>query len=169
MRHVDTISLRDLHHEHQIGTQSHQAGFGTQGTTMSTLQLTRDGTNTEGTRQRIDLAGFTLYTDAPVAAGGSGSAPGPHDFFDASLAACKALTLMLYAHRKGWPLEHVDVTLNSDNSAEREGTYRLDLGLTLHGALDDSMRTQLLAIADKCPIHKLMTTATIEITTRLID
>jgi putative redox protein len=136
---------------------------------MSSLKLTRDTTTVDGMRQRIDVAGFTIHCDAPIAAGGSGSAPGPHDFFDASLAACKALTLTLYARRKGWPLDHVDVALTSDASAEREGKYRLDVALTLHGALDDSMRTQLLAIAEKCPVHKLMTTATIEITTRLAD
>jgi len=134
---------------------------------MSTLQLTSDTTTADGLRQRIDLAGFTIHADASIAAGGSGSAPGPHDLFDASLAACKALTLMLYARRKGWPLDHVDVTLSSDASEEREGKYKLDVTLTLHGALDDTMRTQLLAVAQKCPIHKLMTTATIEITTQL--
>lgn len=134
---------------------------------MSTLQLTHDNTTMDGARQRIDLAGFTIHCDASIAAGGSGSAPGPHDFFDASLAACKALTLTLYARRKGWPLDHVDIALSSDNSAEREGKYKLDVTLTLHGALDDDMRKQLLAVAEKCPIHKLMTTATIEITTQL--
>jgi putative redox protein len=136
---------------------------------MSTLQLTNDNTTVDGLRHKIELAGFTIHCDASIAAGGSGSAPDPHDFFDASLAACKALTLTLYARRKGWPLEHIDVTLSSDNSAEREGKYKLDVTLTLHGTLDDTQRAQLLTIADKCPIHKLMTTASIEITTRLAD
>ena len=134
---------------------------------MSTLQLTHDNTTMDGTRQRLDLAGFTIHCDTSIAAGGSGSAPGPHDFFDASLAACKALTLMLYARRKGWPLNHVDIALSSDVSAEKEGKYKLDVTLTLHGALDDEMRKQLLSVADRCPIHKLMTTATIEINTHL--
>jgi putative redox protein len=136
---------------------------------MSSLQLTKDTTTIDGTRQRIDLAGFTIHCDAPIAAGGSGSAPGPHDFFDASLAACKAITLTLYARRKGWPLDHVDVALTSDATAEREGKYKIDVALTLHGDLDESMRTQLLAVAEKCPIHKLMTTATIEVNTRLAE
>jgi putative redox protein len=136
---------------------------------MSTLQLTHDTTTPASLRQRIDLAGFTIYADASIAAGGSGSAPGPHDLFDASLAACKALTLMLYARRKGWPLDHVDVALSSDASAEREGKYHLEVILTLHGALDDAMRAQLLSVAERCPVHKLMTTATIEISTRLAD
>ncbi|MEC5386877.1 OsmC family protein [Uliginosibacterium sp. H3] len=136
---------------------------------MSTLHLTKDTTTADGMRQKIDLAGFTIHTDVSIAAGGSGSAPGPHDLFDASLAACKALTLTLYARRKGWPLDHVDVSLTSDASAEREGKYKLDVALTLHGNLDETQRTQLLAVADKCPIHKLMTTATIEVSTRLAD
>ncbi|MDB5888910.1 MAG: hypothetical protein JWM03_1782, partial [Rhodocyclales bacterium] len=60
---------------------------------MSTLQLSHDSSSEYPLRQRVEVGGFTLYADAAVSSGGSGSAPGPHDFFDASLAACKALTL----------------------------------------------------------------------------
>lgn len=134
---------------------------------MSTLHLTHDSADEYAMRQRIAIGDFTLYADVTTESGGTGSAPGPHDLLDASLASCKALTVTLYARRKGWPLDHIDVTLRRDDSAEREGIYRLDIDLTLHGALDDTMRAQLLAIADRCPIHKLMTKATIEITTRL--
>jgi len=134
---------------------------------MSTLQLSADSSGGHPLRQRIEVGGFTLYADAPVGVGGSGSAAGPHEFFDASLAACKALTVTLFARRKGWPLDHVDVALTRDASAEREGTYRLDVALTLHGALDDTMREQLLSVAERCPIHKLMTTTTVLINTHL--
>ncbi|MDB5800455.1 MAG: peroxiredoxin [Rhodocyclales bacterium] len=134
---------------------------------MSTLQLGPDNVAGQALRQRIEVAGFTIHADASVDSGGSGSAPGPHELFDASLAACKALTVTLYARRKGWPLDHVDVALTRDASAEREGVYRLDVALTLHGALDDAMRAQLLSIAERCPIHKLMTTTTVSITTHL--
>ena len=134
---------------------------------MSTLQLSADSSGGHPLRQRIEVGGFTLHADVPVSVGGSGSAPGPHDLFDASLAACKALTLTLYARRKGWPLDHVDVALTRDASAEQAGSYRLDVALTLHGALDDTMRAQLLSIAERCPIHKLMTTTNVSINTHL--
>ncbi len=134
---------------------------------MSTLQLSADGNSGQPLRQRIEVGGFTLSVDAPVGVGGSGSAPGPHELFDASLAACKTLTVTLYARRKGWPLDHVDVALTRDASTESEGTYRLDVALTLHGALDDTMRAQLLSAAERCPIHKLMTTTTVLINTHL--
>lgn len=134
---------------------------------MSTLILTHDDASGQALRQRIEVSGFTFYADTSVENGGSGSAPDPHELFDSSLAACKTLTLMLYAKRKSWPLEKVDVTLTRDASEERNGVYRLGVVLTLHGDLDAAQRAQLLAIADRCPVHKLMTAVKIEITTEL--
>lgn len=101
--------------------------------------------------------------------GGAGSAPEPHDLFDAALGACKALTLALYAKQRGLPLEGLDVKLNRDDSQERQGIYRLDVELTLHGTLDDAQRQQLLRIADKCPIHKLMTSSEVQVSTQLSE
>jgi putative redox protein len=120
-----------------------------------------------GLRHSIAIGEHTLHADAPVAFGGQGSAPEPHDLFDASLGACKALTLMLYAKGKGMPLESIDVQVARDDSDERAGTYRLAVSLDLHGALTDEQRQQLLRIADKCPLHKLMSNATIDISTSL--
>lgn len=125
--------------------------------------------NEKGLLQRISIGPHTLHSDVSVELGGAGSAPEPHDLFDAALGACKALTLALYAKQRGLPLEGLDVTLNRDDSQERQGVYRLDVELTLHGALDNAQRQQLLRIADKCPIHKLMTSSTIEVNTQLSE
>lgn len=117
---------------------------------------------------RIDIGPHQLRCDMPTAQGSSESAaPDPHDFFDTALGACKALTLALYAQQKGLPLEHVDVDVQRDTQQERQGTYRLDVSLTLHGPLDEAQRQTLLRIADKCPIHNLMTKADIQINTQL--
>ncbi|WP_347506517.1 OsmC family protein [Pseudomonas anguilliseptica] len=123
--------------------------------------------NEKGLLQRISIGPHTLHSDVSVELGGEGSAPEPHDLFDAALGACKALTLALYAKQRGLPLEGPDVKLNRDDSQERQGIYRLDVELTLHGALDDAQRQQLLRVADKCPIHKLMTSSTVEVNTQL--
>lgn len=125
--------------------------------------------NEKGLLQRISIGPHTLHSDVSVELGGAGSAPEPHDLFDAALGACKALTLALYAKQRGLPLQGLDVTLNRDDSQERQGVYRLNIELTLHGALDDAQRQQLLRIADKCPIHKLMTSSTIEVSTQLSE
>ncbi|MGB4074786.1 OsmC family protein [Pseudomonas sp.] len=123
--------------------------------------------NEKGLLQRISIGPHTLHSDVSVELGGEGSAPEPHDLFDAALGACKALTLALYAKQKGLPLDGLDVRLNRDDSQERQGIYRLNVELSLHGALDDAQRQQLLRIADKCPVHKLMTSSEVQISTRL--
>ncbi|MBZ9556862.1 MULTISPECIES: OsmC family protein [unclassified Modicisalibacter] len=119
-------------------------------------------------RQRIDIEDFDdLFADAPAIVGGDESAPDPHDYFDMALGACKAITARMYARRKDWPLEAVRVEVSRDDREERHGRYTLEVSLTFEGDLDDAQRTRLLEIADRCPIHRLMTDATVAITSRL--
>lgn len=120
-----------------------------------------------GLRHSIEIGEHLLHSDVPVELGGEASAPEPHDLFDAAIGACKALTLMLYARQKGLPLESLDVQVSRDDSAERQGLYRLAVQLELHGALDDAQRQLLLRIADKCPVQKLVTSSEVQITTQL--
>src|SRR5690606_12298798 len=115
----------------------------------------------------IEIGEHLLHTDVPESFGGTASGPEPHDLFDAALGACKALTLMLYARQRGLPLDSLEVRVARDDSQERQGIYRLAVELDLHGALDDEQRQQLLRIADKCPVHKLMTGADVQVQTRL--
>lgn len=120
-----------------------------------------------GLRHSIEIGEHLLHTDVPAEFGGEASGPEPHDLFDAAIGACKALTLMLYARQKGMPLEGLDVRVNRDDSEERQGVYRLAVQLDLHGPLDEAQRQQLLRIADKCPVHKLVTSSEVQITTQL--
>lgn len=101
--------------------------------------------------------------------GGEGSAPTPHDYFDAALGTCKALTLKLYAQRKEIPLTGVTVEVKHDASEELKGKYALHVKLTLKGVLTDAQREELHNVADKCPVHKLMTTAEVTIETHLSE
>lgn len=120
-----------------------------------------------GLRHSIEIGEHLLHSDVPVELGGEASAPEPHDLFDAAIGACKALTLMLYARQKGMPLESLDVQIRRDDSEERQGIYRLAVQLELHGALNEAQRQQLLRIADKCPVQKLVTSSEVQITTQL--
>ncbi|WP_348816073.1 OsmC family protein [Halomonas sp. H10-59] len=120
-------------------------------------------------RQRVSIDSFDdLLVDVPVAYGGDGLAPDPHDYFDLSLGACKAITSRMYAQRKEWPLEGVSVTVTRDERDERKGVYRLDVAMTFHGIEDPERLARLEEISHKCPIHRLMTTSTVEITTRTL-
>jgi len=122
-----------------------------------------------GLRHRIEVGDHLLHTDVPASLGGEGSGPEPHDLFDSALGACKALTLMLYARQRGLPLDSLEVRVSRDDGQERQGLYRLTVELELHGALDNAQRQQLLRIADKCPVHKLMTSTEVQVETRLGD
>jgi putative redox protein len=108
-----------------------------------------------------------LSVDGTLEEGGNDAGPSPHDLYDAAVSACKALTVVWYAKRKGIPVEDVQVTTERDASEERHGTYRLAATLHLTGDLTDAQREELLAISQKCPIHKLMTAVTTEVTTVL--
>jgi putative redox protein len=97
--------------------------------------------------------------------GGEDAGPNPHDLYDAALGACKALTVLWYAKRKQMSIENIEVVVERDSSAEAQGTYKLKALLAVTGDLSDEQRQQLLNVAGKCPLHKLMTQVTTEIET----
>ena len=129
------------------------------------ITVTRD--LSQPMRHVVQIRDHQFAVDGSVEEGGNDSGPSPHDLYDAALISCKALTLVWYATRKGIPLRDVQVTVERDASAERQGVYRLATTLHLGGDLSDTQRQELLAVASKCPVHKLMTTVTTEITTSL--
>src|SRR5258707_1639054 len=118
-------------------------------------------------RHEIRIGQNSISTDLANELGGEGSGPSPHDLYDAALGACKALTVLLYAKRKKFPVEGIEVSVERDASQERSGIYRLSAELSLTGNLTASQREELLRIAQKCPIHKLMTEVKTEISTSL--
>ncbi|BFI97329.1 MAG: OsmC family protein [Rhodanobacter sp.] len=104
-----------------------------------------------------DDRGHVWQGDEPPALHGGDTAPDPHRLLLSSLGACTAITLKMYAERKGWPLEGVEVALdfNPDGTLP-PGSHRIDRRITLHGALSDEQRGRLLQIANACPIHKVL-------------
>lgn len=125
------------------------------------ISVRRDGTT--GTRHTVRIRNEAFAADV-TQPDGQGAAT-PHDLYDASLAACKALTVMLYAQRKNMPVEDIEVLVDRDDSEERKGVYRLKTSLRVTGPLDEVQRAELLRVAAKCPVHKLMTEVTTEIET----
>jgi putative redox protein len=105
----------------------------------------------------------TWLGDEPVSAGGGDSGPTPFALLLSSLGACTAITVKMYAERKGWPLEHIDVKLSL---ATRAGGSTFDREVSLRGALDDAQRERLMQIANACPVHKILSRP-IEIRTTL--
>ena len=91
-------------------------------------------------RHRIEMRAHALHADVSVAGGGEDSAPGAHDYFDISLAVCKAHTAMWFAKKNAIPLERVEAHVERDDSEERSGRYKLLLRLAFHGALSGDDR-----------------------------
>lgn len=116
-------------------------------------------------KHRIHVRSHEIIADEEAANGGEDSGPNPHDLYDSALGACKALTMLWYAKRKQIPVESIDVSVERDASNERNGTYRLKTLVALGGDLSDAQREELLNVAKKCPLHKLMTQITTEIET----
>ncbi len=128
-------------------------------------------------QQTVSIGPHQMLADEPVAAGGEDSGPGPYDFLLAGLGACTSMTMRLYADRKSLPLERTTVTLrhskiHAEDCAEcetRAGMLdRIDRVIGMEGNLDAEQRQKLLEIADKCPVHRTLTSE-IHIVTRAAD
>lgn len=122
-----------------------------------------------GTPHRITVRGHEFVTDMTPPAGADNEGPDPHEIYDAALGACKALTVLWLAQRKGMALEDIEVVVTRDDSEERNGIYRLRTALMLTGDLSGEEREALLAAAKKCPVHKLMSEVKTEIDTVLVE
>lgn len=131
------------------------------------IKIVRD--QTALMRHEVRVGPHIFAVDADIDDGGEGLGPNPHDLYDAALGACESLTVLWYAKRKQIPLESIEVTVERDQSEERTGIYRLDTKLKLGGKLTDAQRDELLAVASKCPVHKLMTSVRTIIETSLVD
>ena len=129
------------------------------------IVVTRDRTGKM--KHTVTVRQHSLVVDEPDSNGGQDAGPTPHELYDSALGACKALTTLWYANRKHIPVEDIEVTVDRDDSDERKGIYRLHVTLALTGPLTEEQRQELLNVASKCPVHRLMTQVTTEIRTEL--
>ena len=114
--------------------------------------------------------------DEPKAFGGTDRGMSPYGLLAAGLGACTSMTIRMYARRKKWPLTHVRVDVSHDkvhaqDCEDCEKGAKIDVfkrEITLEGDLDADQRTRLLEIADKCPVHRTLESAS-HIETHLVD
>lgn len=130
------------------------------------IEVVRD--RSQKMKHIVHVRHHAFPVDEPASNGGEDLGVTPHDVYDSALGACKALTTLWYAQRKQYPLDDIRVTVERDDSGERRGVYRLRVALSLTGALTEAQRQELLNVASKCPVHKLMTQATTEVVTELL-
>jgi uncharacterized OsmC-like protein/pimeloyl-ACP methyl ester carboxylesterase len=117
-------------------------------------------------QQTVTVGPHKMLADEPVAAGGEDTGPGPYDFLLAGLGACTSMTMRLYADRRTLPMERVTVTLkhskiharDCEECETREGMLdQIERVIGIEGALDAEQRKRLMEIADKCPVHRTLT------------
>jgi putative redox protein len=115
-------------------------------------------TVTSGEGYRVEASGGThrIVLDEAREAGGTGAGITPQEAFAASLAGCAAMTMKMYAQRKGWPLKGVSVTTSVERGATAADPNRIVQTITLEGDLDAEQRERLREIAGKCPVHRFV-------------
>jgi putative redox protein len=114
-------------------------------------------------QQVIDIGRHQLLTDLTPEFGGEDSGPEPHDILAAALAACTTLTVTLYAKRKGYALDEVQVAIRH---GQEGAAYALHRTIRYLGGLSEEEKARLTDIANKCPVHKTLS-GQINITTEM--
>jgi uncharacterized OsmC-like protein len=120
----------------------------------------------DGFRQDVVVGKHNLVADEPVSAGGGDAGPDPYDYLLTALGVCTSMTVGLYARRKQFPLDNITVSLRHSriyaNDCEecetKEGMLdRIDVDVELTGSLNAEQHAKLMEIAEKCPVHRTLT------------
>jgi putative redox protein len=112
----------------------------------------RDGT---GFKHSVQVRDHQLVVDEPLTAGGDDMAPDPQELLAVSLASCTAITMEMYAARKGWDIGHVEVDVEY-SPAERGCPTKFELVMRLPEGLPEDQVERLRVIAAKCPVHRVL-------------
>jgi uncharacterized OsmC-like protein len=116
-------------------------------------------------RTAIQARHHTVYADEPVQDGGLDSAPTPMELMLGALGACMVITVQLYARRKNWPLEGVEIALDQERfignehpkyQGDAKFVHEIRDQIVFRGPLSDEQRARLLEIAGRCPVHRLL-------------
>ena len=116
----------------------------------------------DGYTAEIVATPHTWIADEPEHVGGNDFGPTPYELLSSSLGACTAMTLKMYAQRKGWTLGEITVHIDHDKdypSDYQEGMRKIDIfsrWIEVTGELDEKQKARLLEIADKCPVHRTL-------------
>lgn len=120
---------------------------------MSTVSVMLDRAHY---RTRVTAGRHIIITDEPISSGGSDEGMDPFELLLASIGSCTAITLRMYADRKAWPLETIKIDLTIEQKADRSETS-ITKDLLLEGTLTEEQKKRLMIIADKCPVHQVLT------------
>jgi putative redox protein len=159
---------------HQAAPMQSKAASATS-TDAGTIVVSENGVG--ALQQDLAIGRHRLIADEPVSAGGLDGGPDPYGYLLAALGACTAMTVRLYANRKSLPLRRVSVALkhgrihaaDCETCETKEGMIdRIERTVALEGDLDAGTRARLMEIADKCPVHRTLTSE-VDIRTRLVE
>lgn len=117
-------------------------------------QVTARLATAAGLATDIEVGPHLLRADEPAEKGGTDTGPTPTQLLLVALGACEAITLRMYANRKGWPLVNAEVSLTASTV---DGAYVIRRRLTLEGDLTDEQRARLHEIANRCPVQRAIT------------
>lgn len=131
----------------------------------------------DGFTTKLKIGNHYMTADEPTSFGGNDFGPSPYELVSAGLSACTVMTIQMYAKRKGWSIENVEVHTsyskshaqdceNCEDSTAKIDTFNREIRLI--GNLDEKQRARVMQIADKCPVHKTLHSTT-QIVTKLID
>lgn len=175
---VDVLAQDGVHRIYSIPLRL-QSGDGAEiverPTSGSDTQIVTVEGDASGFAQHISASGHTFAADEPVAAGGTGTGPDPYQILLAALGACTSMTVALYARQRQWPLTRVRVQLAHSRESAQDCAAcptqaaqldRIERVIELSGDLTDEQRRRLVEIAERCPIHRTLT-STIDIVTSL--
>jgi putative redox protein len=109
----------------------------------------------ENFRHDVDIRKHRLIADEPRDAGGDDDGPSPQELLAASLASCTAITMEMYAKRKGWDVDGLTVDVEY-TPAERGAPTRFELVMTMPAHLSDEQIDKLRVIANRCPVHRVL-------------
>ncbi|QCX00424.1 OsmC family protein [Aggregatimonas sangjinii] len=131
----------------------------------------------DGFTTAMKVGNHAMTADEPTSFGGNDFGPSPYELVSAGLSACTAMTVQMYARRKSWPLEHIEVHTsygkehaadceNCESDTAKIDTFTREIQLT--GALDEQQTARILEIADKCPVHRTLHSET-QVITNLME
>ena len=148
-----------------------------QGPLKSKHQVVASLDNEDGFTTPMKVGNHYLTADEPTEVGGNDYGPSPYELVSAGLSACTAMTVQMYARRKGWEVKNIEVHTSyskdhahdcehCESDAAKIDTFHREIKLT--GNLEEKQVKRILEIADKCPVHRTLHSET-QVITRLIS